>query len=352
MAAAPLDIELLSAPISSVSPAGEDIRMGSKVELYYRLKDARSLARNEERSQAPGEPFRLSPAWGDVRSLAIELLEGTTSDIEILAWLAEAELRLNGFAGLAQVFDLGTALVEDRFDALHSIDGDTLADKVAPLSGLNGVGGEGTLIQPIRLSPVIPERGFFQSSLWDFQLAQRSGEEARRKELKDAAIEAGPAAMRRHLEAITRALQSFNALTAALDTRCGPEAPASSAIRSVLDEARLAVINLGGLEREVATESGVADKVPEAAEAAGTPAQAQGAGPIRSREDAFDRLLDVADYFRRTEPQSPVAGALDTIVARGRMDFTALLAELVQDEQTRRNILISAGIRPNPDRSS
>src|ERR1044072_3539089 len=68
MAAAPLDIERLSAPISSVSPAGEDIRMGSKVELYYRLKDARSLARNEERSQAPGEPLRLSAACGRLPS--------------------------------------------------------------------------------------------------------------------------------------------------------------------------------------------------------------------------------------------------------------------------------------------
>jgi type VI secretion system protein ImpA len=352
MAIDTLDLEQLRKPIDEPAIAGHDIRTGPRVELYYRLKDARSAARAEERSLSPGEPFRLSPAWDEVRALCIEALSTLTSDIEILAWLAEAELRLNGFAGLAQVFDLTAFLVRDRFELLHSIDAEDMSDKVAPLTGLNGVGGEGTLIQPIRLAPLIPGRNFFTSSLWDFQLSQRPGEESRRKALKDASVEAGPAAMRAHHDCVSDCLRAFSELTAELDARCGADAPASSAIRAVLEEARLAVVNLGGLERVVevapAAQDPTNDKVSDiAAEPAiATP------GPIRSRDEAFDRLLEVADYFRRSEPQSPVSMAIETVVARGRMDFASLLAELVQDESQRRSILITAGIRPVSDTST
>jgi type VI secretion system protein ImpA len=351
MAATGLDLEQLGAPISTSMPAGGDIRNGAKVEKYYRLKDARSAARTEERSQPPGEPFRLSNGWEEVRALCVELLSSETSDIEILAWLAEAELRLRGFAGLADVFQLATHLVRDRFEGLHSIDGDTVADKVAPFTGLNGVGGEGTLIQPIRLSPLVPGRNFFNLSLWDFQIAQRPGEEARRKALRDAVAEAGETAMRAHLDDVTRCVNAFAELTAELDARCGADAPASSAIRSVLEEARLAIVNLSGGERAtqaVAVASKVNGIAVEAIEAK-VPVRLAAIG---SREEAFERLLEVADYFRRTEPQSPISMSLDTIVARGRMDFASLLAELVQDEHTRRNILITAGIRPSTEASS
>ncbi|PZO75712.1 MAG: type VI secretion system protein TssA [Mesorhizobium amorphae] len=341
----------MRAPITAEFPAGEDVRTSSRVELYYRLKDARSAARTEERALPAGEPFRLSPAWHEVRALCVELLETVTSDIEILAWLMEAELRLSGFGGLRDVFRLATDLVEDRFDSLHSIDNETIADKVAPLSGLNGVGGEGTLIQPIRLSPVVPGQGFFQSSLWDFQLAQRPGEETRRAALREAADDAGKEAMRAYLAVVNECLATFNALTAALDARCGPDAPASSAIRNVLEEARLAVVNLGGFEGEAAAVSGdgveAAPEADSAAQALATEAAPARPRPIASREDAFAKLQEVADFFRRTEPQSPLAPAIDTIIARGRMNFADLLADLVQDDHARRTILITAGIKPD-----
>lgn len=335
-------------PRSDGSLTGEDIRIGPNVERYYRLKDARSAARTDERSQSPGEPFRLSSEWEDVRAQCIDILSAYTLDIEILAWLAEAEIRLRGFSGLTDVFQLVTGLVRDRFDALHSIDGDALADKVAPLAGLNGVGGEGTLIQPIRLASLVPGHGFFSHSLWDFQVAQRPGEEGRRKALRDAVAEAGGAAMQEQVAEVTRCLESFTELTAELDARCGADAPASSAIRGVLGEARLAVINLSGGERslpQAAPKQEEALQQPQEQGLAATTGQS-----IRSREEAFDRLLDVADYFRRAEPQSPISMAIETIVARGRLDFAELLAELVQDEHARRNILVSAGIRPDNER--
>ena len=336
-----LDIDRLSRPISLEFPSGRDLRADAVSGLYFRLKDLRFGARAEERGIEPGQPFKLPAAWGDVRELAQSLLESETSDLEVLAWLAEAELRINGFAGLARGFALIGRLVEERFETLHSIDGESIDDRVAPIAGLNGVNGEGSLIQPIRLSPLVPGQAFFASSLWDFQLAQRPTEAGRRKELKDAAATAGLPAMRAHLAEVDACIAAFRDLTASLDARCGAHAPPSSAIRAVLEEARLAIINLGGAEMPASAAPSVSEDAPAAGAAA-----VSTRGPIGSREEALERLVEVADYFRRTEPQSPLSAAIDSAVARGRMDFPALLAELVQDEHVRRGILIAAGIRP------
>jgi type VI secretion system protein ImpA len=345
------NVQELAEPISEAMPTGEDVRSGARVDLYYRLKDARSAARAEERNIDPGEAFRLSPAWSDVRSIATEILQSISKDIEVLCWLCEAELRLEGFRGLKRCFELGSRLVAEHFPALHSIDGDGIEDKVSPFAGLNGVGGEGTLIQPLRLSPLVPDASFFRHTLWDYQTGQRPGEAERLKTLQDEVHAVGPAAMRAHLDAVTGCLSAFAELTAALDAACGPEAPASSNIRAVLEEVRLAILNLSGLRPDeaagdtIVAAAGATSIAPVPVDGA-APGAAVRPGPIRTREEAFERLTEVARYFRAAEPQSPMADAIETVVARGRLDFSKLLAELVEDEHTRRNILIAAGIRP------
>lgn len=58
-------------------------------------------------------------------------------------------------------------------------------------------------------------------------------------------------------------------------------------------------------------------------------------GAILSREAAFEQLLRVADYFRRSEPQSIVGFALEQVVRWGRMPLPELLAEFVPDGDPR-----------------
>jgi type VI secretion system protein ImpA len=67
---------------------------------------------------------------------------------------------------------------------------------------------------------------------------------------------------------------------------------------------------------------------------------------IGSRDEAFETLLLVARYFRRTEPHSPISLAIETLVRRGRMDFSELLAELLPEAQARNAVLTAAGIKP------
>jgi type VI secretion system protein ImpA len=65
-----------------------------------------------------------------------------------------------------------------------------------------------------------------------------------------------------------------------------------------------------------------------------------------TRETALRELDRIAEYFRRTEPHSPLAYTLDEAVRRGRMSLSELLAEVLPDAAVRNAMLVRLGIRP------
>ena len=75
------------------------------------------------------------------------------------------------------------------------------------------------------------------------------------------------------------------------------------------------------------------------------------AAAVRTREDAFRALLQVADYFKRTEPHSPVAYSLEQAVRWGRMPLPELLTELIPEQAAREQVFKVVGIKP-PEQSS
>ncbi len=91
-----------------------------------------------------------------------------------------------------------------------------------------------------------------------------------------------------------------------------------------------------------------ADAAPEAAAAAdsGAPGGGGAGGRGVSREEMLRDLGRIAEYFRRTEPHSPLAYTLDETVRRARMSWPELLAELVPEPTARFAILTSLGIKP------
>ncbi|MHC2219986.1 type VI secretion system protein TssA [Rhizobium leguminosarum] len=344
-------------PLEQEHPCGENVRVNTvSREIYYRIKDARNAARTAERSIIPGETIAIAPAWHDVSNLGLQILSSRSKDIEVLAWLAEAQLRLRGFSGLHDVYVATVSLLDKHFDALHSIGDGDFEERFAPFAGLNGVGGEGTLIQAIRLTSLIPGGKFAQFSLWDFQLSQRPNETERRKELQQAAAEAGVAQMSAYLDVLTGCIAAFDRMVEILDEHCGDQAPPSSNTRNVLQEAASAIRMLAGIEAPLAAAQALASQGSEPLQASETDeSEAIGLRPvsaetIRSREEAFELLIAVARYFRRTEPHSPISMSIETLVRRGRMDFFELLAELLPEQQTRNAVLTAAGIQPVADK--
>jgi type VI secretion system protein ImpA len=69
-----------------------------------------------------------------------------------------------------------------------------------------------------------------------------------------------------------------------------------------------------------------------------------------TREQAFQQLLQLAAYFRRTEPHSPLSYSIERVVRWGQMPLPELLNEIVTEENARNNLFWLAGInKPGND---
>ncbi len=366
-----LDIAALTQPISDDNPVGEDLRNdASPTSVYFALKDARSTARAEERSAAmEGESDHVPAAWSNILEMGPEALQEKAKDLEVCAWITEALVRFHGFAGLRDGFRLTDEIIKLYWDDVYPLeDEDGLETKIAPLTGLNGEGADGTLIQPIRQIPLTEPGDLGPMALWHHQqasaLSQITDEEKR-----EARIAAGALTIDQFNAAVAStssdfyvaliedgeaAVEAFAALDATLTEKCGADGPPVGQIRSALNEVLDLVryvardrLPLDGGDEPAEGEDGEA----AAAAEGGAPA-AGGAAPaaarpdvINNREDAFRLVLKAAEYFRKNEPHSPISFTLEELVRRGRMPLSDLIRELIPDEDARRTFVTIAGMR-------
>jgi type VI secretion system protein ImpA len=82
---------------------------------------------------------------------------------------------------------------------------------------------------------------------------------------------------------------------------------------------------------------------------AGQPPQASPPGVIATREDALDAIRRVRDYFRRTEPHSPLSYVLDQALRWSQMPLHALVGELIADPSALAHFQLRTGINTGPD---
>ena len=366
------DLAGLLAPISPETPAGRDLREDNSLDgLYFRLRDARREASVAERAaDAPrddAEPRPLDAApiaplqrWRTVGELAIEALTGHSKDLEIASWLTEALLRSDALIGLTAGCRLMTGLAESFWDELFpQPDEEGIATRVAPVAALNGVGRDGTLIQPLR-KIVLFERPTDKSSFYFYQYEQSAdiasiSDPAIRQERLDRGVvpldvveneaqtqmaQTSLAALRQQVGAAAEAWQSVGRT---LDAHAGADGPPTSRVLDVLEKIRFVADRFAGLETEApAAAAPAADETALPAAVTSVPA----AAGLASREDALRALAQIAEFFRRTEPLSPITYTLQEALRRSRLTWPELLEEIVPDATSRSAILSSLGIRP------
>ncbi len=361
MAVDGLEIEGLLAPIPGEAPAGADLRADySPTSLYFRLRDARADARAAERAADadPDAETGLADGWRQVRALAASALAEQSKDLEIAAWLTEALVRSHGLAGLAFGAELLCALA-DRYwaEVFPRPDEDGLVTRLAPITGLNGEGGDGTLMQPLRKLPLFPALDGGSIRLFQFEqsaelatLADSKRAESRVKagvkpfEQAESEARAAGAAHFAALRAQARAaLSAWQAMGEALDRLAGPDSPPSGRVREIL--ARVVEIAVRYAPPEQIEGEGAAAAGDGSADA-GQSSGPGGPRKVATREDALRTLAELADFFRRTEPHSPLSYTIDEAIRRARLTWPELLAEVVSDDGVRRNILFGLGIKP------
>ena len=383
-----IDFDALLAPLPGDSPGGPDLREDpSESRRFYEVRELRKAEIDNERmllrfSQMSPEDLeyelgllqsdpRRPPKWDVVVQRATEILEKHSKDLWVAAWLAEALVRQHGIAGARDGLRLCRLLCENFWDSLQPRPNEEEGGWEWTLSQLDGLNV--TLKAAIEAAPLLPghllaprERTLTLTTYAEAQrIAKLSPEERSERAAAGAALpqdfeEAVRRADEEELRAIREtargAVEEAAAYYQTLQKLVpeGDEIPAVSGIEETLGEFtnRFEVLTksrLGGDEAEAgaAAVAGYGD----AADGSGSMATASfnGLGGAAkagmTREDALEGLLRVADFFRRTEPHSPVSYALEQAVRWGRMPLPMLLQDLMGEGEVRDQVFRRLGIR-------
>jgi type VI secretion system protein ImpA len=373
-----IDIEALVAPISEDNPCGEDPRNDTGFDsAYHKLKDAREAAMAVERPDRSAQPENAEKGavtdlskWKTVVDCAASILQDSAKDLEVCALLVEGLARIAGPAGIRDAFLVSARIVDnywdDLFPRIDPTEEDSLEDRIAAFTGLNGIGQPGTLATYIAKIPVTDDGGMdnFRSYDYDRAWTVNSNPDPDTRDTQAAALgftleEIENAAQQTSAQfyidldqSIRECRDALQALDQAFMAACGHDAPPSSMINDALEKFTSVISYLGRDKLEQHASSGAGDSVAPGAEPGGAQPAAnagkkntQASGAISSREDAIARLRAVATYFRETEPHSPVSYSLQNLIRWSQLPLDKLIEEWIQDHDARERYMLMTGMR-------
>jgi type VI secretion system protein ImpA len=350
-----LDIERLVAPISDENPAGTYLKETDYGRLQE-VKDLRAQAVAAERKQRelllfteedlemiPEQDRRVAPPdWRSVRDRCTEILENHSKDLWVASWLVEANTRLAGFPGLRDAFRVIDEMVKQHWPNVFppADDEEGFLGTVSQLTSLSGEEAPGALIAPIESISLIPGRDDLSLAAYR-QATQGNGGDLVEADFRSAVRNCDTGLLQEQLDSLQEATAALRDMIQSLEERAGehdgmPVAPSSSHIRKTLQDCReiLVLLTDGVLESDdiLATDEDSSQLI----EAGGADGRRDGLPndltQVANREEAFRLLLRVSDFFRKTEPHSPISYMLQQAVDFGRMDLPELLKVLITDE--------------------
>lgn len=345
-----MDFEHLVRALESASgPCGEDLIFSAEFDA---IQEAR---RFEDPSLAQGEwVTEVKEAdWENVIRVCETLLANKSKDLRVIAWLTEARGKIGGLAGLAEGYSLLGYLCDAFWDDIHPQpeDGD-LEQRVGVLDWL--------VNQTARL---IRETPLTRSSKGNFSAIDQESARAIAKNIErnpgmadelgrtahvtldtfESALKDTPT---RHfvdgMQDAERLKDAMKALQMVLDQRMGQQAPAFGPTFDALEDVfrffRRHAGEASGNKTAAASGAG--------ATPTGAPPHSDGTGriepsfgnlptangQIQSREQAIRQLQDIAAFFRRTEPHSPVAYLADKAAKWGTMPLHEWLRTVLKED--------------------
>jgi type VI secretion system protein ImpA len=350
-----LDLPVLLQPFDEDSPCGRDLRSDSDPNnAYRRIRDARNEAREEERQadihkETSSEATRL---WRDVWESGQNYLRDCAKDLEIVAYMIEASIRLDGFGGLARSLRLTTEILKSFWGQLLPLaDEEGVETTLRPISRLNG----DVITYPLMRVPMTEDSSVGVLVVWQYaqakQLESLSADERERRvaagaatleKFKIAVAETSDQFFQHLAEQIQDARTAIQELNAVLEERVGDaEAPNLSKFQQSVDDGESVLQQAAGHRIVKTAAAAVAASSPQGT-APGISAAAP--GQIGNRFDALDLLETVAKWFESHEPQSILPSEIRKAIRRGKMSPQELYMDLITDSDARRQLYKDVGM--------
>jgi type VI secretion system protein ImpA len=365
-----VDLTALLTPIPGDNPAGENLQYAG---VHDEIREARRADDTLTKGDWEHEPKVAD--WPRVVDLSTSALASKTKDLQIASWMVEAMVQLHGLVGLRDGLKLMRGLHERFWDRLYpEIDEGNLDGRANAMSAMDT-----RLEIPIKSAPLtksglefdysylqwedstkfdIPENlENLDSEAFERFSAMKAEAEAGNKTTSEAWRKAKDNTRRVFYEETFALLSDcwteFQALDKVMDEKYAKQTPGLGNLKQTLDAVRTLVEKLVKEKRILEP-----DPVDDEGAAGGENGEGTPGGPLRGRTEALRQLAEVAQYFQRTEPHSPVAYLVQRAVKWGHMPLELWLAEVIKDGAVLGHVKETLGIgetdvnsSQNPDKT-
>lgn len=343
------ELDALLAPIPGDKPCGSSM-------VYDNVFDQIRQAREEDDVNLPQGVWQATlkrANWKEVITLATDVLENHSKDLQIAAWLGEAWIATDGIEGGTWAFRLLQGLCSRYWQDIHPLpQDDDMEYRTTPFDWADA---KWALALEQR-APLIWSTGADVRSytLGDWRAAMETENQARKdKDAMEAAQRAGTPIYSKIIEHL--ATMPVSALTLGADHVKSMTQALREIQQSLSDLVGAGAPRFGKTEKTLGEVAAVLEQVTplhpkyepamEEEEADAVKAESVTADgrvptfPINGRDDAYRKLSQLADYLANIEPHSPVPSLIRRAVTWGRMPFDELMRELMQNNGELQRIL-------------
>jgi len=343
--------ETLLAPVSAHNPAGADLSFSPSFDAIAQAR------RFDDPSLEQGEWVTdLKEAdWAFVVNRCAKLLAEESKDLRLAVWLAEAAAKQYRLQGLGEAFRVLAGLCRNFWDQglFPQPDGDDFEQRIGNLAWILG-----RVPALLREMPLTEGQGTAFSAI-DFEMARKQAslpEHARNTdwpklaEMESARARNSPRFREQFAADARYCMEGLKELEQAADACLGNDSPGFYSAREAVQAMIDAMPSHAGLPATVPPAAAGVSAAPAQGSDQIVLAQPMGApahGQVNSRAQALTQLREIASFFRRTEPHSPVSYFADKAADAGEQDLHTWLRSVVKDSGSLAHIEEMLGISPN-----
>jgi type VI secretion system protein ImpA len=323
--------ELLQ-PITAEKPCGENLEdtpllaSFDAFRLFGRTKPLDAPADSGEAPKTLEDRDERPPEWGEIKNQSLEAL-AKSKDLRLLVHLGTALLRTDGLPAFVETISVASHWLETYWNETYPLVDE---DGIVRRSALNCFADPIAVVDAVRRAPIVSSRQHGGLSLRDIDLATGqlpAGNGDTRPDEARVNAAFGLVALEDLTllqQGVGRALTSLKNIDAKMRAEIGTEAaPEFDTLSLQLQKIEKV------LRAQVAARPGGGGAESEEAAAGAAPVGA--GGVIRTRDDAIRSLDAVAEFFRKTEPSSPIPLFCERAKRLVSKDFLEVLADIAPE---------------------